>query len=56
MQADLFLRLPLADISVSLAMRYFLMHYLLFNAKCYFVIEKIGLNINNVVICYLYLP
>jgi len=52
MQVDLFLRIQLAHISVSLAMRYLLMQYLLDNAKCYFVIEKIGLNI-NVVIYYL---
>lgn len=56
MRADAFLRLQLTHISVSLAMRYLLMYYLLDSAKCYFVIGKIGLNINNVVICYLYLP
>jgi hypothetical protein len=38
MQADLFLRIQLAHISLSLAMRYLLMHYLLDNDKCYFVI------------------
>jgi len=42
MQADLFLRLQLAHISLSLAMRCLLMQYLLDNAKFYFVIEELG--------------
>jgi hypothetical protein len=55
MQANLFSRLQLAHISGSLVMRYLLIQCLLDHAKCYFVIEKFGLNINNVVINYLYL-